>query len=272
MNEKSKEVYGFVLDEAKPQYYNCGQGSLIMDFMIHIIPPEKWKKTTILTFYKKQMQEIESGLRYFIEQFFGGKYEDYGLTVKTVDGYQGGQHDYIIISTVRSNPFIHNPDFFTHMNRVNVALTRAKKGMIVFGNSQTLKIQRFIDKNLNIWGHFLNFNREKNRLLDYWSLESIMNKRNKERGGLYDANNLRTELHSILDELIYLQKEPKLINKHEMSLSNKNENIEREIKKVIKFLTKLSEKDIKKGRRKIIVNDYLKESTKKRSNRKYLEK
>lgn len=158
------------------------------------------------------------------------------------------------------------------MNRVNVALTRAKKGMIVFGNSQTLKIQRIIDKNLNIWGHFLNFNREKNRLLDYWSLESIMNKRNKERGGLYDANNLRTELHSILDELIYLQKEPKLINKHEMSLSNKNENIEREIKKVIKFLTKLSEKDIKKGRSKIIVNDYLKESTKKRSNRKYLEK
>jgi hypothetical protein len=57
-----------------------------------------------------------------------------------------------------------------------------------------------------------------------------------------------------------------------MSLSNKNENIEREIKKVIKFLTKLSEKDIKKGRSKIIVNDYLKESTKKRSNRKYLEK
>lgn len=99
-----------------------------------------------------------------------------------------------------------------------------------------------------------------------------MNKRNKERGGLYDANNIRTELYFIIEDLIYFQKEPKLLNKYEMSLSDKNDFIEQEIKQVIKSLTKLSEKDIKNGKDINIVNDFLRESRRKRSNRKYVEK
>jgi superfamily I DNA and/or RNA helicase len=84
------------------------------------------------------MEEIEYGLKVYIEKN-GWKYSDTKLTVKTVDGYQGGEQDYILISAVRSNPYIRNVDFFTKMNRVNVALTRAKKGFVVFGNSDTLK-------------------------------------------------------------------------------------------------------------------------------------
>lgn len=41
------------------------------------------------------------------------------------------------MSTVRSNPE-KNPGFCIELNRVNVALTRAKKGLIVFGNPDTL--------------------------------------------------------------------------------------------------------------------------------------
>ncbi len=60
-----------------------------------------------------------------------------GLTIKTIDGYQGGEKDYILISTVRSNED-KNPGFCAELNRVNVSLTRAKKGMIVFGDPETL--------------------------------------------------------------------------------------------------------------------------------------
>ena len=41
------------------------------------------------------------------------------------------------MSTVRSNDE-YNPGFCTEANRVNVALTRAKKGLIVFGDPETL--------------------------------------------------------------------------------------------------------------------------------------
>lgn len=59
------------------------------------------------------------------------------MNIKTIDGYQGGEKDYIIISTVRSNSE-NNPGFCIEQNRVNVALSRAKKGLIIFGNPATL--------------------------------------------------------------------------------------------------------------------------------------
>ena len=54
------------MEKGKPEYYNELEGSLIMDFLIHVIPLNQWKNVTILTFYKRQMLEIETGLRYFV--------------------------------------------------------------------------------------------------------------------------------------------------------------------------------------------------------------
>lgn len=57
----------------------------------------------------------------------------------------GGEWDYVIFSTVRSLPqskierkptigwCIHNLGFITDSNQVNVALTRARKGLIIIG-------------------------------------------------------------------------------------------------------------------------------------------
>lgn len=60
------------------------------------------------------------------------------VEVKTVDGYQGREKDIMIISTVRSNPK-REIGFLSDMRRLNVALTRARRKIIMIGDIDTLK-------------------------------------------------------------------------------------------------------------------------------------
>ncbi len=59
------------------------------------------------------------------------------LTIDTVDGFQGQERDLILISLVRSNDK-GEIGFLSDSRRMNVALTRAKRKLIVVGDSATL--------------------------------------------------------------------------------------------------------------------------------------
>ena len=59
------------------------------------------------------------------------------IEIKTVDGFQGREKEVIIISLVRSNPE-ENIGFLDDLRRLNVALTRAKRKLIIVGDSKTL--------------------------------------------------------------------------------------------------------------------------------------
>ena len=61
--------------------------------------------------------------------------------VRTIDSCQGREFNIIVFSCVRSNE---NKDlgFVNNARRINVALTRAKHGMIIVGNSETLGVDK----------------------------------------------------------------------------------------------------------------------------------
>lgn len=60
------------------------------------------------------------------------------ISIDTVDGYQGNERELILFSATRSNNQ-QSIGFLSDARRMNVMLTRAKKGLIVFCNAKTLR-------------------------------------------------------------------------------------------------------------------------------------
>ncbi|MBA45802.1 MAG: hypothetical protein CMB31_04365 [Euryarchaeota archaeon] len=106
----------------------------------------------IITPYNGQVRVIHDLMETSGGMEKGGKWN--GVEVRSVDGYQGREKEVIILSAVRSNPE-GNVGFLDDSRRLNVALTRAKRGLVVIGDPKTLKNQRD-------WDFWLTWAEEKN--------------------------------------------------------------------------------------------------------------
>ncbi|XP_021725753.1 probable helicase senataxin [Chenopodium quinoa] len=76
-----------------------------------------------------------------LQEKFENKYtkhkEKFCINIRSIDGFQGGEEDIIIISTVRSNGN-GSVGFLSNCQRTNVALTRARYCLWIVGSASTL--------------------------------------------------------------------------------------------------------------------------------------
>ncbi|AEH24223.1 IGHMBP2 family helicase [Pyrococcus yayanosii] len=87
------------------------------------------------------------------------------VEVKTVDGYQGREKEVIILSLVRSNER-GEIGFLRDLRRLNVSLTRAKRKLIIVGDSATLSSHP-------TYKRLVEFVKEKGKLVDARELRGV---------------------------------------------------------------------------------------------------
>jgi ATP-dependent RNA/DNA helicase IGHMBP2 len=92
----------------------------------------------VISPYKEQREYLKDNIGHYELNKTGLA----SLSIKTIDGFQGEERDVIYISLVRSND-IHEIGFLSDLRRMNVAITRAKKKLVVIGDSATIGAHPF---------------------------------------------------------------------------------------------------------------------------------
>ncbi len=137
-----------VIEGHKPGLQNPLEARLCVCVFCELIRRYPLKEITIIAPYRRQVRLIRQFMtRDFVKclvpnlEFEKEEWDWYLQNrVSTVDSFQGGESDAVIICYVRSNDgegigFIDNP------NRINVAHTRARREMAVIGDLDNLKEQ-----------------------------------------------------------------------------------------------------------------------------------
>jgi ATP-dependent RNA/DNA helicase IGHMBP2 len=118
--------------------YNEGEVKVILQHLQewkHIFENEHPPSVAIISPYRQQVVKLNEVIKTDPELLNR-------IKINTVDAFQGQERDIVYISLVRSN---NNGDigFLKDYRRMNVAMTRAKKKLIIVGDSATLSNDKF---------------------------------------------------------------------------------------------------------------------------------
>lgn len=112
-------------------YFNTLEQDKVLEIVNNLLASRLFPQDIgVISPYELQVQQLSQKLR------------DTEVEIKTVDGYQGREKEVIILSTVRANEE-GSLGFLTDFRRLNVAVTRAKRKMILIGNEKTLLNDKF---------------------------------------------------------------------------------------------------------------------------------
>ncbi|CAD5221085.1 unnamed protein product [Bursaphelenchus okinawaensis] len=118
-------------------YFNQGEAFLILEHVKKLV--EAGVKQTdigIITPYAGQVRYIRSLM-------VNNNLKD--VIVSTVDGFQGGEHEVICLSFVRSNRK-RIIGFLNDLRRMNVSLTRAKRQLVIVADSRMLQEEKALKR------------------------------------------------------------------------------------------------------------------------------
>lgn len=122
------------IEEDGESKYNPGEGKLVVDFVNELIAGGLQRdQIAVIAPYAAQVRWLrrKSSMR--------------DIEVDTVDGFQGREKEAVIITLTRSNEQ-GEIGFLADTRRTNVALTRARRKLIVIGDSATLGSHPFYGK------------------------------------------------------------------------------------------------------------------------------
>lgn len=131
-----------VLNTHQKSYKNEGEYFILREYV-------EQKKEILLGASIGVISPYAEQVRYLNEMCSADEvFYDLDLEINTIDGFQGQEKDVMIVSLVRSND-TGEIGFLKDQRRLNVALTRARKKLIVIGDSSTIGqdklYARFID-------------------------------------------------------------------------------------------------------------------------------
>ncbi|KAE8038055.1 hypothetical protein FH972_010601 [Carpinus fangiana] len=123
-------------DDVERSWRNMLEVAVVMKILQKLykawVGSEQKLSVGVISPYAAQVVAIQEGLGRMYDNLDG-----FAVKVKSVDGFQGGEEDIIIISTVRSNNY-GSIGFISNPQRTNVALTRARHCLWILGNERTL--------------------------------------------------------------------------------------------------------------------------------------
>jgi len=111
--------------------------------------PNKGTKIAILTFYNGQVYYLRQLLQKYFSSNSKYSFKKNGIEVSlnTVDKFQGQEADIVYLSMVQN----YRVGFLDSVNRMNVAITRAKDKLIIFGNKKFFQDQNYSELLKNIF-------------------------------------------------------------------------------------------------------------------------
>lgn len=141
------------LEEGSQSRYNPEEAALVLGqlrlLLEHGVPPQE---IAVIGPYSAQVRLLAS------------QSPDPRIEVDSVDGFQGREKELVIVSLVRSNTE-GEMGFLTDTRRMNVAMTRARKKLIVIGDSSTLSVIPF-------YRDFIQYAQDRGAYKTVWELES----------------------------------------------------------------------------------------------------
>ncbi len=139
------------VDEESFSTYNREEANLLVrhftDYINQLEAMNMMKEVRnigVISPYKAQVSLLQEALKTGLDlDQLSGK-----LSINTVDSFQGQERDIIYISLVRSNEK-GEIGFLSDIRRMNVAMTRARKKLVIIGDSATICSHSFYDKLLD---------------------------------------------------------------------------------------------------------------------------